>query len=226
MSQPPPRRFEYTSTQMANLRAALSEDRFARYLALAKGDEAEAIKRYEVNTALSEGLYGVLQGFEIVLRNSIHETMKKATGHEDWHEHIGLEPPELQSIAKAQAKIVRKGENVTVPRVVSELTFGFWSSLTGRGYADRLWVRHLHKAFPFKRLGRKEAFSRLDAIRFLRNQVAHHECILMRDLKQDYLNIIEAAGWICPDTAIWIRETTRFETSYRLIYGTRIQVPE
>jgi hypothetical protein len=36
------------------------------------GDIERAIRVYEQNTLLAESLYGVLQGLEIALRNTIH----------------------------------------------------------------------------------------------------------------------------------------------------------
>lgn len=221
---PSQRQFAYSKSQIDSLKKGISLDRFATYLKMANGDEVKAIREYERNTALSEAMYGVLQGFEIVLRNSLHYTMSTWTGRPDWYDHITLEPSEMDSIAKAKSKITRKGNPVTVPRVVSELTFGFWSSLTARHYSQRFWIPCLHKAFPCRSLGHKEAFTRLDSIRFLRNQVAHHECILGRNLEQDYANIIEAAGWICQDTATWIKETTRFAAAYRIIYGKDLHI--
>lgn len=216
------RSFEYTPDQLDRLKTGLSLERFSTYLKMTGGDEKRAIRRYEHNTALSEAMYGVLQGFEIVLRNAMHDTMARETGHSDWYDHLALDAPELDSIAKAKDKISRKGRTVTVPYVVSELTFGFWSSLTGRNYSATLWIPYLNKAFPHKKLGHAAAFSRLDRVRFLRNKIAHHECVLGRDLEQDYIDIIEATSWICPDTAMWIRHTTRFEAAYRIIMGKPI----
>jgi hypothetical protein len=217
-SQCHPSKFTYTSEQIANVHSRISTDRFCRYLIDAKGDEVAAIRQYERNTALSESLYGVLQGFEVALRNSIHDTLAAAFGTPEWYEKFGLEESELESIEAARRKIITKGKTVTPSRIVAELTFGFWVALTARRYDAPLWIPHLRKAFPRKNLGRRTAFDRLSAIRLLRNSVAHHECILQRNLAQDYRDIIEATTWICADTATWIRRTTRFEASYRLLF--------
>ena len=160
-SQCHPSEFTYIPSQIANVRAALSADRFCSYLAAAHGDERVAIRHYEHNTALSEALYSVLQGFEVALRNSIHHTMIRETGKENWFDHFGLNSAELESIQRAKEKITKKAKSVMPSRIVAELTFGFWVALAARHYDARLWVPHLRKAFPRKNLGRRAAFERL-----------------------------------------------------------------
>jgi hypothetical protein len=221
-SQCHPSKFTYAPKQIANVRSRISADRLKWYLDRAHGNELAAIRQYERNTALSESLYGVLQGFEVALRNSIHDTLTGEIGSPDWYESCAIGGSELASVETAKSKIVTKGKVVTPSRLVAELTFGFWVALTARRYHSTLWMPHVRKAFPQKNLGRRDAFDRLSAIRLLRNSVAHHECILNRDLAQDYRDIIEATTWICIDTAAWIRKTTRFEACYRLLFKSEV----
>jgi hypothetical protein len=157
----------------------------------------------------------------------MHTTLIRAMGTANWFDHFSLDEPEAQSIESARAKILKKGKSVTPSRVIAESTFGFWVALAGRHYAERLWIPHLHKAFPHKNLGRKTAFDRLSAIRVLRNAVADHECVLFRDLARDYRDAIDATTWMCPGTAAWIRKTRRFEACYRTLFHTEaISSPE
>lgn len=221
-SQCHPSKFTYTPAQIASVRSLISADRFCSYMTAAKGDELAAIRQYERNTALSEALYGVLQGFEVALRNSMHDTLTREIATVEWYDKFGLAESELESVESAKEKIAAKGKLITPSRIVAELTFGFWVSLTAKRYDAPLWIPHLRKAFPRRNLGRRAAFDRLSAIRLLRNSVAHHECILRRDLAQEYRDIIEATTWICSDTATWIRRTTRFEASYRLLFRTEV----
>jgi ribosomal protein L20 len=144
--------------------------------------------------------------------------MIAATSHADWFNHFGLDAPEEESITAAKEKITKKRKLVTPSRVVAELTFGFWAALTAKRYAKKLWIPHLNKAFRHKQLGHGVVFQRLTSIRLLRNQIAHHECILHRDLAHDYNQIIEGTSWICPHTASWIRRSTRFEACYRYLF--------
>lgn len=67
-------------TTFADLEAALSLERFARYVAWAGGDRARALELYTLNTQLSEALYTPLQALELALRNRIHTAMAAAYG--------------------------------------------------------------------------------------------------------------------------------------------------
>lgn len=206
--------FLYTNEQLEDLVATLSTDRFDRYLNEATGDRWLAVKLYEWNASLSESLYGVLQGLEVALRNSFHRTLSAAFNRNDWYDIQNLLAVEQQeSIRKAKARIVNDGKTVCPARVVAELTFGFWVSLTGPTYAQTLWDQHLYKSLT-PNLSRKAAHRRLEKIRKLRNRVAHHESILARNLKSDYSGIIETLHWICPTTAQWIKSISSFHPRF------------
>jgi hypothetical protein len=64
--------FEYTPRNLAELEIRLSFDRLQPSRTSVGGERERAIRLYEQNTLLAESLYGVLQGLEIALRNSIH----------------------------------------------------------------------------------------------------------------------------------------------------------
>jgi hypothetical protein len=68
-----------------------------------------AIRLYERNTKLSEALYGVVQGLEVLLRNSIHRKMTAHIGREDWYEHVSFLDSEREQIE------IAKKASLTVP---------------------------------------------------------------------------------------------------------------
>ncbi len=207
------RQFVYSPEQIARLERSLSPERLAPYVTLAGGDKVAAIRLYERNTALSESLYGLLQGLEVAVRNAMHETLKTALGHADWYDHAPLY--HLQGMLnQARQKLTDDRKAHDPGRMVAELSFGFWTSLTGPKFAAVLWNPCLHKAFPHKRLRRKEAHKRLDRIRKLRNRVAHHEPILNRNLQRDFVDILDTIDWICPDTRLWVEETSSFRERF------------
>jgi len=206
-----PREFIYSTAQIASLERTLSIDRLSPYLAASGGDKKAAILLYEWNTTLSEGLYGLLQGLEVALRNAMHEALTAGLGRADWYDCVVLQFPLEEALRKAKRKLGQEGKALSAGRIVAELSFGFWTGLTGPFYAQNLWIPHLRHAFPHKRLGHKTVHGRLDAIRKLRNRVAHHESIISRDLSADLTHILEVVGWICADTAIWLGETNTFQ---------------
>jgi hypothetical protein len=216
--------FAYTNEQLDSLIATLSTDRLTPYLNAAGGDRLYAVRLYEWNTSLSESLYGVLQGLEVALRNSFHRVLATAFVRDDWYDVCGLEYDQQEDVRKAKGRIVRDGKVVVPCKVIAELTFGFWVSLVGPGYAQQIWDAHLHKAFVVP-LGRKAVHRRLEKIRKLRNRVAHHESIIARNLKSDYARILEAVHWMCPNTAKWIKSNSTFHPRFAAKPSAQMQQP-
>lgn len=204
--------FGYLDIELDALEQALSIERLATYVRRVGGDRRDAIRLYEHNTKISEALFGVIRGFEVALRNSIHDTLRNGFGADNWYDHLPFQllKEEKRSIRIAKLNIHRRHKPLTSGRVVAELTFGFWCGLTSKVYSAHLWVPHLHKAFPHKRLGRKEACERLNELRLLRNRIAHHECILEANLPKQHADLIETLGWICPISAAWVSQYSSF----------------
>jgi len=211
--------FVYDDTSITKLERSLSQERLGPYLDLANGNRTYAIRLYEWNTKLSEAFYSAIQGFEVTLRNAIHEVMADELQREDWYDAIPLHEEHRQWVNRAKDRVADNGHEITPGRVIAELMFGFWVALTNTDYAQALWDQHVHKAFHETRVGRKEAAKRLKKIRFLRNRVAHHESIIghinrERNLKLDMQEILEATSWICPTTAVWISHNNSFDYHY------------
>jgi hypothetical protein len=212
-AEPMPR-FEYTPENLTALERTLSPARLSPYLAATGNHPENAIRLYEQNTLLSESLYGVLQGLEIALRNSVHERLSSVTGSETWWARLPLAPDQLAMLQKAEDALRREGKPLDAGRIVAELSFGFWTSLFGPRYSA-LWNKHLVKAFPRRPLQRSEVQVRLNSIRKLRNRVAHHEPILSRPLQKDVNQIFDALSWIDPITARWVRSNSSFAERYQ-----------
>ena len=206
--------FTYNTKELESVRQSLSQERLGPYLALVTDDLREAIRLYERNTSLSEALYGLLQGIEIALRNAMHRALSDGIAREDWYDSILWQVLQQEQISQAKESLRKKAEPLTPGRMVAELTFGFWVGLTGPKYSVDLWERHLYKAFPNVKLGRKQLNKRLESIRLLRNRVAHHEPILSRDLVRDVDRILETIGWINGDTERWVRQTNCFHDRF------------
>jgi hypothetical protein len=93
------------------------------------------------------------------------------------------------------------------------LTFSFWTSMFGKDY-ETLWQQTLHKVgrrSDGKGLRRKDFSGPLAQIRSLRNRIAHHEPIVMWDLRKRYVSILELTGWLSPPALAWCQAHSRFE---------------
>jgi hypothetical protein len=186
-----------------------------------------AIRLYERNTKLSEALYGVVQALEVLLRNRIHSQMAKDTGAEDWYEKVAFLEPEQNEIAHAKQAIANRPKPVTPGRVVAELNLGFWVRMFSGQYEKLFWVKHLHKIYAAS-MRPKFLHDRLVQIKTLRNRIAHHETLIKRDVQKDYLETLQAIGWISPNVLAWVKSTNCFEPRFaeRLPRKLKLEVTE
>lgn len=205
--------FEYTDRQLAFLERAISTERLTPYYAQARGDQWTAIRLYERNTKLSEALYGVLQGLEVLLRNSIHRKLTQNIGSEDWYEKVPFFESEREEIERAKETISDRPAKVIPGRVIAELNFGFWVRLFSGQYEKDFWVKHLSGIYPAS-MRRGVLHDRLVQIKTLRNRIAHHETLIKRDVRKDYGEILEAIRWISPTVRAWVENTNCFEARH------------
>lgn len=204
-----------TPSLLVALRRTVTEERLTNYLPASKGDLAVALMLYMANTRLCAAFYGPLQGLEVAVRNSVNSEMKRRYGN-DWltDRSAPLQPAQNAQIQEASAKLKEVGKAPDGNGdLVAELSFGFWVGLLGPKYENSLWRSTLRLAFPNRPKGyeRKEIQKALNAVRRLRNRVAHHERILQRNLLDDHQLILDAASWICPETAKWISDNSGFD---------------
>ena len=171
---------------------------------------------------VSAAFYEVLQGLEIALRNALDRQLTGCYGAARYdNPAVGLDLGALERVAKARLEIARAGQVSTPSRVVARLSFGFWVSLVGAGgrldlaggracYEMTLWRPALRRAFPHRTvLTRIAAYQPLNALRKLRNRIAHHEPIFARQLVEDHERILEVTGWMSPGARAWVEGRSR-----------------
>lgn len=196
-----------------DIEAALSLERFGRYVTWAGGDRRAAVELYSLNARISEALYIPVHGLEIALRNRIHTVMTDAHG-ERWFETDGLllAPHQRDQLAGAVAEIEEAGKETSAGRIVAELTFSFWTAMLSPVYED-LWRSSLNRIAETedgKRLPRKSFSRPLTQIRLLRNRTAHHEPILHWNLAKHHGNIVKLTSWLSPAVCQWVASIDRF----------------
>jgi len=203
-----------------SLLKALSTSRLAPYLH--DDDEVSSLtpfSRYLWNTALSESLYCVLQGLEVTLRNSIHDSITRYLGREDWFEFILLES-ERKTLERVKERLKGQKKPLEMGQLVASSNFGFWVRLFNRPYENILWpdlLADVLPSMPRRIRPRKIILDRLYSIRRLRNRVFHFEPIWhWQSLNKQHDEIVETIAWINPSTAGFVRITDRFPETYSL----------
>lgn len=181
-----------------------SVDRLDAYRVSTADSELDALTRYVWNVALCEALYPVLHCLEVGLRNRLNQALVSSFGRADWYDasQVILDVGARQKVTAVKLMLNASGKKVTPSRIISELSFGFWTMLISRHHQSIIARPGLLKeAFPYvpKSMRKRRILSgRFGEARKLRNRVFHHEPIWHRDVQREYQNIIEALGWLDP----------------------------
>jgi hypothetical protein len=197
---------------VSDLEAALSFERFGRYVKWAEGDKARALELYTLNTTLSEALYTPLHGLELALRNRIHNAMCDAYCENWFEDGIVTLDNQRKQVAEALSEISKGGVQPTPGKIIAKLSFSFWTTMLSGTYED-LWRATLHKIASKpdgKSFARKDLSRPLGTIRTLRNRIAHHEPIIYWDLRKWYAEIMDLTVGISPAVAQWCQNTQKF----------------
>ena len=194
----------------------LTDARFAPYLAEADDNHDLALELYVWNARISSALFETLHHVEVLLRNAIDAQFVPADAgaapRDTWLEDTAILTLEsLQRIAETIRRIRRDGRRLTRGHVVAGLSFGFWRALFDKRY-DRLWVSHLHRAFPHGSGDRAQIATTMSALVPFHNRIAHHETIILRPIQVHYNELLTLASWIDPAAAEWIVGAARVET--------------
>ena len=200
-----------------NLKKSLSASRFSGYHQ--RGDEADALAKYLWNTRICEALYPSLQMLEVTFRNRVHSAVGKTSGDPTWLKNeIGFLPPEEKEfITKAKETLRRDRCPVTEDYLVSEMKFGFWTSLLNAKY-DRMWHKLLPTVFPripLRIRTRGDVSVLMNKVRRLRNAAMHHHSIWhWQDLQQSHQDVRLLISYMCIQTDLMAEKTDRFPEIY------------
>ena len=169
---------------------AFSVARLTKYKAACNGDNFRALTLYRHNIKLCQKFYGVLNVFEIILRNAIDRHYRMHFNDNDWISSqlkdggMLANYPRKTEIQKTILALVRQGK-YTHDRLVSSVTFGFWTYLFTK-IPFRIGGQSLLQIFPNKTvgLGQKAIYKELIQIKDFRNKIAHHEAICFNAVGQ------------------------------------------
>lgn len=166
---------------------AFSPARLNRYLAACGGNTTKALTLYRYNVKLCQKFYGILNIFEVVLRNAINTHYQEVFSDNDWIENQMKSGGMIESAPHKQEVLriissLRHNGRYSNDRVVSSVSFGFWTHLFTRK-PFRSGGQNLLRIFPKRTpgLGQRAIFNELQEIKTFRNRIAHHEAICFDD---------------------------------------------
>ena len=164
-------------------------------------DNLTCLARYLYNIEVCKSLYSSVNIFEVTFRNAIDKVLCTVAGADNWYDILTLDSTSMKNISDAKHKIQKKGKPVTHDRIVSELTFGFWTSLLTPRYSQASFqskiIKTCFKGVPAAQRNIKNLQARFDKIRILRNRVSHHERIIhWKNLSIQHDELLESIKWL------------------------------
>lgn len=170
----------------------MKESLINKFISQERFDSYKDMKEYNENLKFSKKSYIPLSIMEIALKNSINEHLTNKLGERWYEDKKFLTIDSFKKVNEAKNILYRRGEKISKPKIIAELSFGFWVNLFKRPYEKKLRTKDLQKIFlnlPSKEtkvLNREILFKELNHIRNFRNRVFHYEKILNKD---NYNNI-------------------------------------
>lgn len=207
-----------TNTIVDNI---ISQERLQPYPNHHSGNLDKAIAHYKANILISESFYPLISILEVGLRNSIEKQFMRRFSDNKWFENSEfiriISKYQIDRISDARTNIQSSKKEITTGRIVSELTFGFGTSLFDTRFELSLWknLRFSVPNCPKQNRKRKIISAKLNRIRKFRNRIFHHEAIswnmeVLNSYKQD---IIEGISWLDKDLLNWIGELNHIDST-------------
>lgn len=207
----------------AELERVVSEPRFETYLLASSHQVRDALELYRWNAEVSAALMLPAHFAEVSARNAVSEVLTIVYGPDwPWVDafRFSLPSPRQPHFNPRQELEKVRSRELTTGKVIAELKFRFWESTFTSRQDGRLWTPHLLAAFPGAPDGSDAARLRnqiredLEAIRALRNRLAHHEPIFARPLRDDLRRMLDLIDLRSQQIGNWVRS---METATQLV---------
>jgi hypothetical protein len=199
----------------------VSKPRLDRYLVSCGNSKERAKNLYEANIMLCQAFYPVLNLFETFLRNSINDKLSSYFTDDAWiiNQKAGfMSDPSLAPKYGLKSQIINAENNtrgtITPGKIVSEQTFGFWTSFFDRRHY-RLIRGHVIHCFPHKpsTINKDDIANMLRDIREFRNRIYHNEAICFNNITIDFAHaklvkdeIYKLLEWMDVDLKAYVKQ--------------------
>ena len=210
-------RFKMSSTEtiLKAAKASLSPARIKTYetaTGASEDKDASSLALYAWNAQVLAALLVPLHICEVVIRNAASDALEAVYGPRwPWETTFVLSLPDPSRNYNSRRDLRNvAARQPTTGKVIPELKFVFWQEMFTYRHDIRLWQAHLKRIFPSHDPAntvvslRNSIYADLEAIRKLRNRIAHHEPIFTRNLREDFNRIVKLVGQRSPLVASWM----------------------
>ena len=196
------------------LQSVLSSPRFDTYLLACDNDSYKASQLYAWNAAVSAASMLPAHFAEISIRNAASYVLERVYGSRwPWEETFlrSLPAPRGRKYNPRSDLEMVSRRYTTTGKVIAELKLAFWAKLFTARNDTRLWESNILNALPGSqhtdtRILRAHVYTRLNALRRLRNRIAHHEPIFTRELNQDLIGMKELIRLRSTSVSEWVSQ--------------------
>lgn len=199
-------------------RRTISVGRWRTYLRCSGHQQDVAVRLYLWNAAISQSFYFPLQAVEVSLRNVLAAELAREWTQDWWQNPkclIWIGAHGVSRLKKVEGQFHREGRPLNTDQVVASLSLGFWVALLRK---ENFWTQRRHRVFPALKsdVTLSQIRDWIDSVHRLRNRIAHHEPVFLRDLSREYSVALSVIAAICPDTKEWVQANTSVPAVLRL----------
>lgn len=214
----------------------LSRPRYNRYLQATQSDKPRAKRLYNANIRLAQAFHPLLTQFEVVLRNSIQNTVTTHFKDADWiinQKNGFMSHPSLsnsryflkESISNTERKLRRRKIAITSGKLLADQTFGFWTALFLGHHYSLLNGCPIH-VFPYKPSSENRAsiYTKMEKIQKFRNRINHCEPICFNgshidclDAEDIYKTLYDLIAWLDPQLIPFFSDIDNVPSKLKLI---------
>jgi hypothetical protein len=195
----------------AALTRTLSDERIDYWKRVAGGNLTRGLLLHQRNAFMAGALFADLQVIEVALRNAFDRELITEFPP-DWLDdgRFSSRKPvmDAKDYASRDWRRAQMTGSPTRDKIIVQLSFGFWVAL----FRDPTLQPALVRAFKSSNIAPRKVSGTLGRLLRLRNELAHHEPIIIRDgvrhrenLPDLLRELNELLLAICPVTAEWAR---------------------
>lgn len=194
----------------AKFNTIYSPERLSKYKRAANRDNELTEILYYYNQRLAKSFQPLVSNVEVMLRNKLNKAIATKYSDDKWllHRVKGYSPTGIapftgvspidnnylrDCLRKADQKLVRKGRSITQDRLISELDFGFWTSLYNNGLPTDVSAAVMSIFCPLPPgTNRQTIKGDVNKIRLFRNRICHNNTLFFTRATIDIEKAVDA----------------------------------